>query len=443
MGRSIVVAFVIWLAATSAFAQASSARPLAAKPTARADISGQWQGMMGTLRLVLKVSKAADGYQAGLYTIDQNPTPFAVESLTLAGSTMKFTVPDVGGAYEGQLSADGQSLTGTFTQGSPTPLNMVRATPATAWVDASPHKVQFVTTNDHVRLEVLDWGGTGRPLVFLAGLGANAHVFDKFALQFTAKYHVYGISRRGYGGSDKPDPAIGASYTADRLGDDVLAVLDALKLDRPVLAAWSLGGEEMSSIVSRKPERVAGLIYLEAGNSYSFYTPGTIVSPDTNVAIDINDIRAKLMRANSASPSDSAAIINTLMAVDLPQLQADLAAVHKDITEFAPLRPPPSPNTLQARINDAILAGEQKYTALNAPILAIFASPRAMPPNPSKEEHAALAAYEGRNEAQVRRFEAGNPRAKVVRLANAQHAIFLSNPEDVAREMNAFMDGLK
>jgi len=42
---------------------------------------------------------------------------------------------------------------------------------------------------------------------------------------------VYGISRRGYGASSSPE----SGYTADRLGDDVLAVIDALKLNRPVL----------------------------------------------------------------------------------------------------------------------------------------------------------------------------------------------------------------
>jgi len=42
---------------------------------------------------------------------------------------------------------------------------------STVWQDPSPHKVQFVTVDKDVKLEVLDWGGTGRPLVLLAGLG--------------------------------------------------------------------------------------------------------------------------------------------------------------------------------------------------------------------------------------------------------------------------------
>jgi pimeloyl-ACP methyl ester carboxylesterase len=39
-----------------------------------------------------------------------------------------------------------------------------------------------------------------------------------------------------------------ANYRADRLGDDVLAVIEALKLDRPILVGHSVAGEELSSV---------------------------------------------------------------------------------------------------------------------------------------------------------------------------------------------------
>ena len=67
---------------------------------------------------------------------------------------------------------------------------------STGWRDPSPHKLQFVTVDENVRLEVLDWGGSGRPIVFLSGLGGTAHVFDEFAPKLATDYHVYGITRR-------------------------------------------------------------------------------------------------------------------------------------------------------------------------------------------------------------------------------------------------------
>lgn len=44
--------------------------------------------------------------------------------------------------------------------------------------DKSPHPIQFVDVEKGVRLEVLDWGGQGLPLVFLAGAGFDGRVFD-------------------------------------------------------------------------------------------------------------------------------------------------------------------------------------------------------------------------------------------------------------------------
>src|SRR5216117_4585605 len=70
-----------------------------------------------------------------------------------------------------------------------------------SWRDPSSHTVQFVSVDKNVRLEVLDWGGSGGPVVLLAGGGHTAHVFDEFAPKLTADYHVYGITRRGFGAS--------------------------------------------------------------------------------------------------------------------------------------------------------------------------------------------------------------------------------------------------
>ena len=134
-----------------------------------------------------------------------------------------------------------------------------------AWKDPSSHRVRFVPVDKNVRLEVLDWGGSGRPLVLLAGGGDTAHVFDDFAPKLAAGFHVYRMTRRGFGASGFSASESGA----DRLGDDVLIVLDSLQLKEPVLVGHSIAGEEMSSVAARHPNRVAGLVYLEAGYPYA------------------------------------------------------------------------------------------------------------------------------------------------------------------------------
>src|SRR5215216_4138757 len=71
-------------------------------------------------------------------------------------------------------------------------------------LDTSPHKSDFVNVNG-VRLHYLDWGGKGKVILFLTGLGNSAHIFDDLAPQFTDQFRVFGMTRRGHGQSDKPE----------------------------------------------------------------------------------------------------------------------------------------------------------------------------------------------------------------------------------------------
>ena len=72
------------------------------------------------------------------------------------------------------------------------------------WRDPSPHQARFVTVDSTVRLEVLDWGGSGRPLVFV-GCYLTAHVYDNIAPKLTDRFHVYAVTRRGIG-AVRPSP---------------------------------------------------------------------------------------------------------------------------------------------------------------------------------------------------------------------------------------------
>jgi len=364
---------------------------LAAGALAAQDIAGDWQGTLKTpgplLRTILRIAKTdKGGWKATLYSIDQSPdwgSGMATSSFTVQGAAVNFAIEQIRGSFEGKLSEDGTMMSGTWTQGPPLPLELRRATKETAWQDPSPHKVQFVTVDKDVKLEVLDWGGTGRPLVMLAGLGNTAHIFDKFAPRLTGTYHVYGVTRRGFGDSSAP----ASGYSADQLGDDVLTVLDALKLAKPVLAGHSIAGEELSSIGSRHPEKVAGLIYLDAGYFYAYYDP----------------------------------------AVKTPM----------------PTIPPPSDGG--AYPSSAVMTGTQKYTNIRGPILAIFALPHdpgpAVANNP--DQLAAFKDQEAIAEAQAKAFQKGLPSARVVWIPNANHFVFVSNEADVLREMTAFIGGLK
>ena len=53
---------------------------------------------------------------------------------------------------------------------------LVYAQEAGSWHDESKHRVQFVNVEDNVRLEVLDWGGSGRPVVLCGGIQHGAYL---------------------------------------------------------------------------------------------------------------------------------------------------------------------------------------------------------------------------------------------------------------------------
>ncbi|HMF78579.1 MAG TPA: alpha/beta hydrolase [Bryobacteraceae bacterium] len=285
----------------------------------------------------------------------------------------------------------------------------------------SPHTVQLTTVDKDVKLEVLDWGGHGRALVFLAGSGFDAHVFDQFAPKFTALHHVYGITRRGFGVSSAPEPSED-NYSADRLGDDVIAVINALRLERPVLVGHSLAGEEMSSIGSRHPEKVAGLTYLDAAYSYAYYTP-QVGDP----IIDSVDLNNRLNKFLSRGFQDSKELHDLQQASG--QLDKDLQALEKQRALMPPQparpanAPPPPP------IAVALSKGRQKYTQIHVPVLAIFAEPHDFGPlykDDPKAKAALIANDAATTSAQADAVKAGLPSARVVRIANADHFIFRS-----------------
>jgi pimeloyl-ACP methyl ester carboxylesterase/glyoxylase-like metal-dependent hydrolase (beta-lactamase superfamily II) len=304
---------------------------------------------------------------------------------------------------------------------------------AADWKDPSPHVTRFVTASDAVRLEVLDWGGSGRPLMLLAGGGDTAHVFDDFAPKLTRDFHVYGMTRRGFGASGYAKPS-----GSDTYGDDVLAVMDALKLDKPVLVAHSVGGQELSSIAARYPARVSALVYLDAAYPYAF---------DNGHGPAMKDFQ------DQRSPQPP------------PPSQSDLASFpalreyYRRVLGFtypeAELRQqrPVNANGLIGEPRDfvgysTLLADVKKYADIPVPALVVFGLPHGLGPwvdssTPAVRQR--VEAYTARltvvTERQAKIIADNVATARVVRLAGAHHYVFLSNEADVLREMRAFLRG--
>lgn len=110
-----------------------------AQTTAATGIEGTWQGTLHVpngpqLRTVVKIAKGADGaLKSTFYSVDQGGGSLAATSTTFQGGEVKISIERIYLTYTGKIAADGKSIVGEANQGSPLPLILERATPATEW----------------------------------------------------------------------------------------------------------------------------------------------------------------------------------------------------------------------------------------------------------------------------------------------------------------------
>jgi non-heme chloroperoxidase len=310
------------------------------------------------------------------------------------------------------------------------------ATLGAQWRDPSPHEQKFVAVEPSVRLEVLDWGGMGRPLVFL-GCYLTGHVFDEIAPKLTDRFHVYGLTRRGFGASDRPS----GGYDLQRSADDLLAVLDAMKMQKPILAANSCGGWTQTLLAVQHPDRLGGAVYLEAADD------PTLTVADYNLpTVDEKALPRRLERPPLDFSSWDAYRRTQKARSGVAFPEAELRFGFDLNADGSMGRSRMSPTIRRAITSDS--RRKPDYAHVRVPVLAIFRTP------PLFEEIARD--YDVQNDAQraalrqqsdvermmTAKWEqdllAGVPAAKIVELPGASLYMFLSNEGDIIRELRAF-----
>jgi uncharacterized protein (TIGR03435 family) len=127
----------------------------------KTSIEDTWQGTLHIpqkdLRTVLKITKTDAGQlKATMYSIDQGGQGIPATTTTFDGSVLKYSVEIIDGTYEGKMSSDGKSITGSWKQGpNPIPLVYERATPETAWaIPEPPPKVPPMAADANPSFEV-------------------------------------------------------------------------------------------------------------------------------------------------------------------------------------------------------------------------------------------------------------------------------------------------
>jgi len=301
-----------------------------------------------------------------------------------------------------------------------------------AWHDDSPHRVRRVNTAPGVDLEVLDWGGTGEALIFLAGYGNTAHVWDGFAPRFTHGYHVIGITRRGFGASSKPADG----YDSETLAEDIMAVMDEFHILRASFVAHSFGGSELNWLAAHAGRRMIKLVYLDAAYDFAriYANPQWMADP--------------LPRPRDPAGNDVAAWTAWSERFTGPGYpESELRAV---------FRVDSAGRLGEARVVDEarqkLMSGVARasFRQIYTPVLAIYAVPRTVRERypwydemTPAEQRAAQARFELERrilERQRARFRAEAHYEQIMPIEGARHYVFLSNEREVEVRIRRFLE---
>lgn len=299
----------------------------------------------------------------------------------------------------------------------------------TAWHDETAHRTAMVTVAPGVQLETVDWGGSGPPLVLLAGLSNTAHVYDEFAPKLTDSFHVVGITRRGFGASSQPPAGDPATMVAD-----LRAVLDSLHLGRIVLAGHSIAGDELTPWAATAGDQCAGLVYLDAAHDRSgllaLFTAHPPPNPPPPAAAD------------SASADAMQAYVARAWGQRVPRPEIHNVFV---FDSSGRLERDVTPDSIAYRVLPALVRPD--YRRIQCPALAIYAvadSVQDLFPNWAVLDSAARTAataflppfdhFARTSREQFRRELRGG---RVIELHGADHYVFISREAEVLRAIRS------
>jgi pimeloyl-ACP methyl ester carboxylesterase len=155
-----------------------------------------------------------------------------------------------------------------------------------------------------VTLEYVTQGrADGQPIVFLHGGGDSWHSWLRVYPRIPAKYHVYSVTLRGHGLSDHPP----TGYSRLDFANDIVAFLDQLHIEKPVIVGHSLGTLVAQAVAVIAPDHVSKLVLVGA--------PAEL--PKTDAVKEISERTAnpdKAVDANFARDFQFSTVFNPLPA---------------------------------------------------------------------------------------------------------------------------------
>ncbi|NTI46329.1 alpha/beta fold hydrolase [Agrobacterium rhizogenes] len=207
-------------------------------------------------------------------------------------------------------------------------------------------ELNFVTVGDGTRIAYRFDGDAGKPVLVLSNsIATTLHMWDGQIEDLSKHLQVLRYDFRGHGGSSTPAGA----YSLDRLGRDVIEMLDALGVKRAHFLGLSLGGMVGQWLGVRAPERIDRLVLC---NTSSHLGPASYIEERIVATLQAPDMaqNAEAFLANwfpAAMVAANGPIIEEframLLSIDRQGLAGLFAAVRdSDLRRIVTLVSPPT-----------------------------------------------------------------------------------------------------
>jgi pimeloyl-ACP methyl ester carboxylesterase len=135
-----------------------------------------------------------------------------------------------------------------------------------------PATDKFVTLRG-LRFHYREYGAANvdsRPIVLLHGVASNAKIWITVGPRLGERFRVYALDQRGHGETDKPD----SGYDTPTVVGDLVAFIDELGLEQPVIAGHSWGGNVALEYAATHQDALRGLVLVDGGFMEMSARPG-------------------------------------------------------------------------------------------------------------------------------------------------------------------------
>jgi len=271
-----------------------------------------------------------------------------------------------------------------------------------------------------IAIQLAVWKGNGKPILCIHGLTANSRFWDCLASALSPRHKVIAMDLRGRGLSDKPL----TGYSIDQHCKDVLALIDDLGLEKPVLMGHSLGAFISLVFTAQHPKRVDRLILVDGGGKLT----------ETQMAKVFAGIKPSLDRLGQVFPSFENYVSQMKQAPFLQPWNSFMETYFRYEVEESGggLRSRVHPKHIEEEaLNLGKVASTQSYTKVTSPTLILRATKGLL----AEDD---LVLPKDVAERMVREI----PNARCVDLKDTNHYTILFQPNERRdREILKFLEG--